>query len=487
MIRDMFVDYKGAGSNLNSSTIYAGKIMNLPTFNSTKIASPIDEELLNIFPMLREFDYPEMSVKCERESLRVQGEQVTYKSFPDVEKFCNAVVYSICDVGYPYVTNPFDFYNSIEDIVLYDMPRDSTPGLPWCLKDCHTNLQVITRYSKEVVKEVKRMLRLYCSDAPVPSNIYDLLKEGWCYPVRTFEKNEPHKKSKLREGKIRLIDGTSFTDQVFDRLIYGLQNKVEICLWHDIPSKPGFGVATEDQRELLKESTERVMSRMGISKLAKSDMSGFDWNVDGFMFMIDALRRTILCVDSEPLLARIYAKRAIVCSMRPMCLSNGEMYYFNKLGKMPSGWYNTSSTNSYIRAFLAYYVGCKFVMTMGDDAVEEYVESAKQCYEDIGFKVKEYDVFPSGVFEFCSMRFEEGVGFSSTSFAKPLFNLLNQKDSNFISMFKDFIGIYFRTNRTDIDKLISYYCKAYPDKFQAIDIYSSLSVNQAGSNEYRKD
>ncbi|SCO64871.1 P2-RdRp [Torilis crimson leaf virus] len=236
----------------------------------------------------------------------------------------------------------------------------------------------------------------------------ELVQNGLCDPIRLFVKGEPHKQSKLDEGRYRLIMSVSLLDQLVARVLFQSQNKLEIALWRAVPSKPGFGLSTDDQTEnfvdcLAKqvgETADEVIKNWP-QYLIPTDCSGFDWSVSDWLLEDDMEVRNRLTHNCTPLLRRLRAGWLKCISNSVLCLSDGTLLAQTKPGVQKSGSYNTSSSNSRIRVMAAFHSGASWAMAMGDDALES-VDTDLSVYKDLGFKVE-----VSAQLEFCSHIFKE--------------------------------------------------------------------------------
>lgn len=234
----------------------------------------------------------------------------------------------------------------------------------------------------------------------------ELVRCGLCDPIRTFVKGEPHKQSKLDEGRYRLIMSVSLVDQLVARVLFQKQNKREIALWRVLPSKPGFGLSTDGQ---VREFVETLAESVGVSPheltsnfpryLIPTDCSGFDWSVADWMLHDDMEVRNRLTLSNNALTRRLRAAWLKCVSNSVLCLSDGTLLAQRIPGVQKSGSYNTSSTNSRIRVMAAFHAGASWAIAMGDDALEA-ANTNLEVYKDLGFKVE-----VSGQLEFCSHLF----------------------------------------------------------------------------------
>jgi hypothetical protein len=258
-----------------------------------------------------------------------------------------------------------------------------------------------------------------------------LVKNGMCDPVRTFVKNEPHKIAKIREGRLRLIFSSSMIDQMVEMLISTRQDEYEIDHYLENPSKPGFGVGTDEQvSEFWNYMKPKLKDR------AESDVIGWDWQVKPWMTKLEARVRIRLGEFSQ-VLARICRNRFWCLSRTVIVLSDGRMFTRLKPGIWVSGCDMTSSSGSRMRIGLHCLIALDVNQiadadgdAMGDDCNERFLENAHQKYRDRGFPLKMYQpcVGPDGIkrFEFCSHEFRDGVA-KPLNIKKSVYRLLMNK------------------------------------------------------------
>jgi len=267
----------------------------------------------------------------------------------------------------------------------------------------------------------------------------ELVQAGLTDVVRLFVKQEPHKVTKLAEGRVRLIMSCSIIDQVVERMLHSIQNDAEINNWHSIPSKPGIGFTDYIQKKAV---VDYILQQAKGKSFAYTDISGWDWSVKLWQLLDDAERRAMLkdCTDEERKVYRnACLNRAFCVGFSVFCLSDGRLIEQIDKGVQLSGCYTTSSTNSFMRIELALLVGALWAAAMGDDDVEDYVDNAVGKYKALGFTIKEGDYVKSeNYFEFCSHGFwtENGKYFSKyVGWKKSFFNLLQHDKVNRDDMF----------------------------------------------------
>jgi len=271
--------------------------------------------------------------------------------------------------------------------------KDSSPGCPLMIFGT-TNAEVMlvhTHLIAEVATE--RVLRLMGPEE-MPETAVELVRQGWCDPVRDFVKNEPHSQSKIEEGRLRLIASEALADQLVERYFNTYQNQLEIANWSRLPSCPGMGL---DDRNL--EALRLRFKQM--YKHASGDVIGWDWSVKEWELVLDARVRARLSGCAE--FGRGIIRRMYCLARSVFSLSDGTLIAQTIPGLMKSGSYVTSSTNSRIRVALALLLGSNWVLAMGDDCVEHATDDAHNQYARLGHPMKNYDV--GGDIEFCSTHF----------------------------------------------------------------------------------
>ena len=241
---------------------------------------------------------------------------------------------------------------------------------------------------------------------------WDLVCKGLIDVIKVFVKNEPHKQSKLVDGRHRLIFSVSLIDNVISRLLSEEQNKAEKVLWETIPCKGGMGL---DDPGLVK-INRSVLEGAVRAILAEADVSGWDFSFQEDDFNQDLERRLYLNKGHNTVWHKIAQNHWYCMSLKVFVLSDGTMYMQLQRGIMPSGWYNTTTTNTASRAMNAYTVAIRageipWGIFMGDDGVETHVPDAPEEYLKLGKTVKMYKRVSHKDFEFCSTKFDGTLGY----------------------------------------------------------------------------
>jgi hypothetical protein len=242
-----------------------------------------------------------------------------------------------------------------------------------------------------------------------------------CDPVRVFVKGEPHSSNKVKEDRWRLIFAVSIVDQLIERLLCSEQNKEEIRKWDQCPSAPGVSLSSDAS---LKKLYDMIMTLKADGQMAEADVTGWDWSVKEWELLEDAHMRIHLG-NFTPMSARALLNRQYCASRSVYAMPDGRLRVLRGDGVQISGCYNTSSTNSRLRVFVAYLCGALWAYAMGDDCVEEYVEDARERYAALGHPLKMY-VQRDEEFEFCSL-INTRDGAWPVDGTKTLFKLIEQK------------------------------------------------------------
>lgn len=248
-----------------------------------------------------------------------------------------------------------------------------------------------------------------------------LVELGLTDPVRVFVKDEFHSTRKVEQERWRLIFAVSLHDQLIERLLCGDQNDLEIANWMSHPSAPGLGLSDDQQLSAL---YARVMEAKGEDPLAEADVTGWDWSVQKWELLKEAEFRARLGSFSKTAAHCLTVRSHCLCES-VYAMPDGSLLELLFGGVQKSGCYNTSSTNSRLRVFVAFLVGAQWAIAMGDDCLEQFVENAREKYAALGHPLKMY-VEKDSDFEFCSTLFSS-KGAWPVDGTKTLCKLLEQK------------------------------------------------------------
>nr|QXV86572.1 RNA-dependent RNA polymerase [Solemoviridae sp.] len=220
------------------------------------------------------------------------------------------------------------------------LDNTSTPGYPFCLQKPTIGEWFDydgMEYNPMKVEEMWRYVRLLIDD-----NTDDLI-------LSVFIKQEPHKLSKILDGRWRLIMGFPLHHQILWHMLFGCQNDKLVEKALHIPSQQGFMTYHGEWKHFVK-----------VWKQAKYDVSldkrAWDWTVSWWMLSWELEFRGLLISGREShkqqwcRLTKYCYERAF--SDPTLLLSNGSLYKQVVPGVMKSGCVNTISTNSFLQVMI---------------------------------------------------------------------------------------------------------------------------------------
>lgn len=305
--------------------------------------------------------------------------------------------------------------------------RASGPGVP-LIQIAKTNGKLIDD-SRELIIDavIFRLQQLGLKDLTTETP-QELILQYLASPVRFFIKNEPHSKKKFRTCRYRLISNIDLIDLLIEKLLFDGQNKAEIANWTECPSAPGINLSGDAALEGFAGRILRISDNL--ADAASADITGFDWSVKEWELLMDGrVRARLMGAKPGSWLYRVIMNRIYVLCRPLYVLPDGQLLTQTQPGVQKSGSNNTSSTNSRIRVALAYLVGAKWAVAMGDDCLEQAVENAEDLYAKYGHTLKMYE-HCKGYFLFCSMIFNcDAAGLiHPEDGTKTLYRLLEQKE-----------------------------------------------------------
>lgn len=229
-------------------------------------------------------------------------------------------------------------------------------------------------------------------------------------PIKVFVKQEPHKSSKLAEGRVRIISAVSVVDTMIDRILYG--DLIETLPERRSPCKVGWAPVRGGHRSLTAHFPGRALS---------TDKTAFDWTVQPWL--VDFWRKSLSDFAFESLGSISHSDWEKLHQFRfsklfgPECLfrfKDGVEEYQGVWGIMKSGCYLTIALNSYSQVLAhllaKYRLGQASdqlnLWAMGDDTLqdnetEDYFRELTGC----GLIVKEHNF---GVPSFAGYRVVPG-------------------------------------------------------------------------------
>jgi len=240
-------------------------------------------------------------------------------------------------------------------------------------------------------------------------------------PITAHAKNEPHKKKKLDEGKVRIVYGYAVTDMIVHHFVSHFKQEADF----DNPRNP----CQAGQDMTTPRYARKLFKTFAGMNIASNDVKNFDCTVttnDLALQLQIMLWRTEAEVDSDPwnVIVNLYS----FLPKKLLVMPDGSLYKQIKDAGMPSGAKETLSVNSETRV-----LWCDFGVAVGDDCVEKWSREIALRYEELGIKITDVreihvdsDGLSSGLIDFCSRFYAScGCTWSSNPFKAALRFVLN--------------------------------------------------------------
>jgi hypothetical protein len=309
-------------------------------------------------------------------------------------------------------------------LLLSGLKPDAGPGLPFSLH-WSENKDVIAALPELLFEAVIDRLGLLCQQMPDHvRTAADFVSYGYCDPYKLFIKNEPHVRTKIENGRFRIIFSVSIVDQCVAKVLFDDQNSLEKEVWRMIPTKCGLGFTQEHDRAIV----DYVMENCEITP-DSTDASGWDFSVQGWELELVANSRIAQSglPPNHPwsVAVRNYYK---VTSLKCLVQTDGQIWEQTEPGIMASGLLNTGQDNSKIGYLDRKILNIPFVMQAGDDSVATSIPNLTQRMLELGHRVTVERLEPGALFAFCSRQYFWNRSYT-TNDVKLLFNLLNQGGS----------------------------------------------------------
>lgn len=238
------------------------------------------------------------------------------------------------------------------------------------------------------MNELRVLVRLRCEE---------LLRGDIADPIFTFVKPEPHKTSKIAEGRLRLISAVSLVDAMVDRVLFGwlanacLKNVGRTpCFVGWTPAKGGWRVIP-------------AMFRRGRNLCL--DKSAWDWTVPGWLVSMWLSLIKHLALDPPQWWISMAEARFRLLFEKPLYrFQDGFEIRQSGIGVMKSGCFLTILLNSVSQVLLhvlaaiqlGFDVRKALPATLGDDTVQDVTDFDVDAYVDVlrqfGVKIKSVDV-----------------------------------------------------------------------------------------------
>lgn len=314
----------------------------------------------------------------------------------------------------------------------------SSPGYPY-MSEAPTNGQWL------------KFNGLYCDEYQLVklwNHVQAVFADEWDTVLRCFIKQEPHKKSKAREGRWRLIVASPLCVQVAWHMLFDPLNDLEIERSFQLPSQQGIKMFGGGWRQYL----ELWQSRGYTHGL---DKSAWDFTAPFWAIMMDLeLRRRLgrgRQLGEWYKLARILFRHMF--EDPTILFSDGSLYKQYIPGIVKSGCVCTISINSHCQGELHVAVCLDlhlpihpFPVCCGDDTLHALIHVCDiSAYEKYGVVVKT----ASEGMEFVGHEFTNS-GPHPLYFAKHLKRLMYQTTGNLPDYFECMARMYVHTRYYDL-------------------------------------
>lgn len=238
-----------------------------------------------------------------------------------------------------------------------ELRKDSTPGYPYNLR--YTNYHQMLYKEDELdplkVEELRSNVNTRISSIMSGDYVID--------PIHVFPKLEPHKLSKIQEGRYRLISGVSVVDNLIARHIWKELFNDCVDRFRSIPIKIGFSPICGGSRHISTSFDVGVMA----------DRSSWDWTVQEFE-LEDCLQVIHNLRPGVPSHFLHWAKKIF---SRPLFHVYGNFVQQTSGGMMKSGFYLTTFMNSIFQMLLHSYacleleLNLDYPFCVGDDTLQD--------------------------------------------------------------------------------------------------------------------
>lgn len=265
--------------------------------------------------------------------------------------------------------------------LINDLDMTSSPGYPY-LREAPTIGKWLKNDGLGNYDEIQ-VERLWLDVNRVLAGDYEHL-------FRVFVKDEPHKLTKVQQGKWRLIVASSLPVQMVWRMCFAHQNDWLNAHPYTTPSAHGLVFCYGGWRRFKQHCKTKGL------KFSR-DLSAWDLNAPGWVFrVIREVRKSFGGPDDwartiDMLYEDAYAKSKLI-------FSNGLVIQQQFDGFMKSGLFNTISDNSL--GMVAMHVVASFrarlpvgtIWATGDDVLQEhYSDEYQKALEELGCVVKEVE------------------------------------------------------------------------------------------------
>lgn len=361
--------------------------------------------LAHYLPTALQYDLPRRDADTERKSLLQNAKRFRPVAAPhDIEEAIEYLVAKSPRYTRPeYILPGPVVAPQLVAIIISFLNPDANAGYPYCTEGLMKQDYAIQNFAFVYALVCSRLFKLGNLTLEQIKTLepMEAIELGLCDPWRVIVKNEPHTLEKLEQHRERLICCASVVDEIIDRIISTRPNKALIAQFAKTFSALGIGF--DDAKVAM--VTKAVMSHPG--RKVDSDMSSWEWTVQGWDYDIDAQVELRTCDGIDDVFRRLILNRNELCKRGIYVLSDGSMYEQLHAGVNKSGSYKTATRNTRVRAANSFLIGSMWQLCAGDDCVEEEVPDMVARYEELGKVLKDCTPVNDG-FNFCSHSFCEG-------------------------------------------------------------------------------
>lgn len=292
----------------------------------------------------------------------------------------------------------WDSYEAYLDAVK-QIDMNSIPGEE--LKQFGSTNQQVFKWDGVACDE-DRLLMVY---QYVLARLNHLEDEPAAGPIKVFIKQEEHKKSKVDEGRWRLISSVSLVDTLVDRMLFpGLYDRTVSGAYSGSPIAVGWSFLRGGYSYV----TDQIVKPLAV------DMSSWDWTVQEWMVRAwhDIFSRLNVCPSER--WRRIWLHRVKALFKSTFHLPSGTILKQKHYGIVKSGSWFTLVGNSILQLLVDEVISARFPGTcsgfrfmMGDDTLKEDHDIPDSVYlaelEKLGLVAK----MCVRAFEFCGFKLDE--------------------------------------------------------------------------------
>lgn len=277
--------------------------------------------------------------------------------------------------------------------------------------------------------------------------VYHRLQTVVADPIRVFVKPEPHKTSKLEEGRLRLISAVSFTDTMCDRVMTGALARRILSMVGHTPVKIGWSPVS---------GGARLMTHLFAGCRTRGlDKTAWDWSIQPeILFILKDIFKNLIVGAPEFWSTWLDFRWEQLFRYAEFEFGDGSRILQPSWGLMKSGCYWTIILNS-IGQLVYHVLACRRlaihprahkIAVIGDDVTIEDFDSFDQ-YERIileaGALLKPSE--PSEIIQFAGFIYTtlDGVSVAYPEYwRKHVYAITHAPDSKLIQMLESYQLLY---------------------------------------------